>query len=156
MSESKSDALPLGDIPVSERRPLAGHTRYYTTAFPFWQSFFSVFYRRFPRKSHPDKRVIISRFSPDTLHSNSRKKPQPFGRGLVFALPIFPGSRPRSSSAYMSLTSVFGMAASPSAACGRVSEGAACAAVDKIEHPSQCDDFIGHRKRKQEDPHDSI
>ena len=78
MSESKSDALPLGDIPVSERRPLAGHTRYYTTAFPFWQSFFSVFYRRFPTKSRPDRRVIISRFSPGTLHSDSRRKAPTF------------------------------------------------------------------------------
>ena len=35
----------------------------------------------------------------------------------------------------MSLTSVFGMAASPSAASGGSSEGAASAAVDKIEDP---------------------
>ena len=34
-------------------------------------------------------------------------------------------------SAHMCLTSVFGMAASPSAAGGRISEGAACAAVGK-------------------------
>ena len=39
-------------------------------------------------------------------------------------------SHPATTLPYLCLTSVFGMAASPSAACGRYSEGAVCAAVD--------------------------
>ena len=60
---------------------------------------------------------------------NNKKRPPHFCGGFVFALSIFPGSHPKSWSTYMSLTSVFGMAASLSAAGGRISEGAACAAV---------------------------
>ena len=39
-------------------------------------------------------------------------------------------------------------AASLSAASGGYSEGAVCAAVDKIEGKRKPEDFIGHRKRK--------
>ena len=39
-------------------------------------------------------------------------------------------------------------AASLSAASGGYSEGAVCAAVDKIEEKRKPEDFIGHRKRK--------
>ena len=73
----------------------------------------------------------------------------------MFALPIFPGSRPPSIVGVHALNFLFAMAASPSAAGGGCSEGAAWAAVDKIEHLSRCDDFIGHRNRKQVDPHDN-
>ena len=43
MPESKSGALPLGDIPILEVLPLAGHTEYYSTEFPIWQSLFYIF-----------------------------------------------------------------------------------------------------------------
>ena len=39
------------------------------------------------------------------------------------------------------------MVTSPSAAGGRYSEGAVCAAVDKIEGMRKPENFIGHRKR---------
>ena len=39
------------------------------------------------------------------------------------------------------------LAVSPSAASGGCSEGAVCAAVDKIEEKRKPEDFIGHRKR---------
>ena len=70
----------------------------------------------------------------------------------MFALSPFSGQSPGGVSAQMCLTSVFGMAASPSTACGGSIEGAACSAVDKIAHPLRCDAFIGHRKRKQVAP----
>ena len=56
------------------------------------------------------------------------------------------------SSAYMCLTSVFGMAASPSAAIGRVSEGGVCAAVGRKQVCLSDEVFARHRKRKQVDP----
>ena len=49
----------------------------------------------------------------------------------MFALPIFPGSHPPSIVVAMNLTSVSGMAVSPSAARGGCSEGATCAAVGR-------------------------
>ena len=40
MPESKSGALPLGDIPMLARRPSAGHTEHYNMLCTVWQSFF--------------------------------------------------------------------------------------------------------------------
>ena len=55
-------------------------------------------------------------------------------------------------SAQMSLTSVFGMAASPSTACGGVSEGVACAAVGRMQACLPGAASAGHRNRKQVEP----
>ena len=41
MPESKSGALPLGDIPMSGSGPCIGHTGHCITKSPFWQAFFS-------------------------------------------------------------------------------------------------------------------
>ena len=43
MPESKSGALPLGDIPVCCASPLVGHTEHYITGNSFLQSFFENF-----------------------------------------------------------------------------------------------------------------
>lgn len=43
MPESKSGALPLGDIPMLARRPSAGHTEHYNMLCTVWQSFFANF-----------------------------------------------------------------------------------------------------------------
>lgn len=43
MPESKSGALPLGDIPMLARRPSAGHTEHYNMLCTVWQSFFCEF-----------------------------------------------------------------------------------------------------------------
>ena len=48
----------------------------------------------------------------------------------MFALPIFTARHQATIGSVLSLTSVFGMAASPSAAGGGASEGAAWAAVE--------------------------
>ena len=43
MPESKSGALPLGDIPILVHRPLVGHTAHYNMEDKFLQSFFEIF-----------------------------------------------------------------------------------------------------------------
>ena len=62
---------------------------------------------------------------PSTTDPKNAKEPS---RCLVLCVEItyLPGQSPRRSSAYMSLTSVFGMVASPSAAGGGSIGGAAC------------------------------
>ena len=56
MPESKSGALPLGDIPILKQRPLAGHTEHYSTDKQNLQEYFVEFprcFRKFPPSPHP-------------------------------------------------------------------------------------------------------
>ena len=70
-----------------------------------------------------------------------RKKPRHFCRGLCSRYLSSRAVTRQVLSAYMSLTSVFGMAASLSAACGGSSEGAACAAVGEGRWRSIAEDI---------------
>ena len=81
------------------------------------------------------------------------KKHHPFGWCFLLVIPI--GIR----STIFDIQSVTlpterakEVATSPSAAGGRNSEGAVCAAVDKIEEKRKPDDFVGHRKRSWHKP----
>ena len=65
MSESKSDALPLGDIPMLERHPLNGHIGDYIMRQRILQSFFSEI-----RAFFQEGKVFPSRNANFTCHAN--------------------------------------------------------------------------------------
>ncbi len=69
----------------------------------------------------------------------------------MLALPIFPGSRPWGLSAYMSLTSVFGMGSDTTAACGGYREWSEWQGSARDEGAPSPRTFAGHPNRKQVD-----
>ena len=91
MSESKSDALPLGDIPMLERHPLNGHMGDYIMRQRILQSFFSEI-----RAFFQEGKVFPSRNANFTCHANristenrnlAGKMLEKAGRGQAPALP---------------------------------------------------------------------
>ena len=78
MPESKSGALPLGDIPILKQRPLAGHTEHYSMDKQNLQEYFVVF-----RVNSLLSKLMIK----DTCRQ--KKSPDSSVEGLMFALPTF-------------------------------------------------------------------
>ena len=80
-----------------------------------------------------------------------KKNPQPFGWRFVFALLIFPGSRPPSIVSADELNFCVRDGERWERRRRRIKRPERVAAVDKIEDQRKPEDFIGHRNRKQVD-----
>ena len=96
MPESKSGALPLGDIPISKRGPATGHSSIIARSCAFCNR---IFY--FSCRNYRHKRLKIEKY----IRKRTKPKLGSLCSRYLFSRPV----TRQLSSAYVCLTSVFGM-----------------------------------------------